>query len=174
MRPKTRSPVPLETDRRGHRILTHGNGAYARGCGCPVCTAAHAAGELERDNSGDQILTHGLTGWKRGHRCEVCVAAYEADRDSRRGTTSPASRKLPEGEARKSRGTPLSDPENDTVNRAAVKMSMTPAAYRREACLLVAADDLDMTDEELAALDTTRRYAPRQPGRQQREEGQQS
>ena len=170
MRPKTRSTVPLEMDDRGHRIRKHGHGGYSRGCGCDVCEAGHTQYNRERDNSGDQILTHGLSGWKRGHRCEACVAAYEADRDARRGTGSAASRKMPEGEARKSWGTPLSGPENDTVNRAAAKMGLTPAAYRREACLLQAADDLDMTDEELAALDTTRRYAPRQPGRPQREE----
>lgn len=36
-----RSPIPLEVDKRGRRITSHGKGGYARGCGCPECTAAH-------------------------------------------------------------------------------------------------------------------------------------
>jgi hypothetical protein len=33
---------PLEYDRNGARISTHGLSGYARGCKCPPCSAAHA------------------------------------------------------------------------------------------------------------------------------------
>ncbi len=39
---ETRSRVPLERDKKGARILTHGDGGYKRGCGCQVCLDGHA------------------------------------------------------------------------------------------------------------------------------------
>ena len=170
MRAKTRSPVPLEVDRRGHSINIHGIGGYHRGCGCPVCTEAHVKENQERDSSGDPIHTHGLSGWARGHRCEVCVAAYEEDKAARRDAAGPVIRKLPDGQVRKPRGTWLSDPELALVDEAAAATGLARSTYMREAVLMAAADDLNMTDAELAALDTARRPAPRQPNRQQRED----
>jgi len=38
-----RSREPLERDAAGARILTHGTGGYARGCGCDTCTTEHTA-----------------------------------------------------------------------------------------------------------------------------------
>src|ERR1017187_1568868 len=39
---------PLEFDRNGARINTHGLSGYARGCKCPPCSAAHAADRTAR------------------------------------------------------------------------------------------------------------------------------
>lgn len=38
-RPKLRAvpSEPLSHDRKGHAIITHGNGGYVRGCRCGVC-----------------------------------------------------------------------------------------------------------------------------------------
>ena len=168
MRAKTRSPVPLEIDGRGHRILTHGYGGYIRGCGCPVCEAAHTQYNAERDGSGDQIFTHGTSGWARGCHCDECVAAHEDDKTARRNANGPISRRLPDDQVRARRSVWLSDPESDLVAQGAAKTGMSLSAYMREAVLFAAADDLDMTDAELAALDTARRPAPRQPGQKQR------
>ena len=45
---ETRSREPLERDKYGARILTHGEGGYKRGCGCQVCMDGHAEAERDR------------------------------------------------------------------------------------------------------------------------------
>jgi hypothetical protein len=45
---ETRSREPLERDKAGARILTHGGNGYKRGCGCGVCTQGHADAEATR------------------------------------------------------------------------------------------------------------------------------
>ena len=47
---------PLEFDRNGSRILTHGLGGYARGCKCPPCSAAHAGDRDTRRTAAREAL----------------------------------------------------------------------------------------------------------------------
>src|ERR1035441_407657 len=47
---------PLEFDRNGSRILTHGLGGYARGCKCPPCSAAHAEDRDTRRTAAREAL----------------------------------------------------------------------------------------------------------------------
>jgi hypothetical protein len=47
---------PLEFDRNGSRILTHGLSGYARGCKCPPCSAAHAEDRDTRRTAAREAL----------------------------------------------------------------------------------------------------------------------
>ena len=158
MKRKIRSREPLQNDNRGLRIITHGTGGWHGGCGCDTCTTAHA---------GQPITSHGPDGYTQGCSCEICVTAHDTARTAKRSTT----RKLPAGEARLNfKSGAFSDTELALLDEAAARAGITRSEYIREAVVFAAAGDLNMTDEELAALDTARRPAPRQRGRKQRED----
>jgi hypothetical protein len=59
---ETRSREPLERDKHGARILTHGEGGYKRGCGCPVCLKGHAEAEGGRRKARSGTTGHSVTG----------------------------------------------------------------------------------------------------------------
>jgi hypothetical protein len=149
---------PLEFAPNGTRILTHNASGYRRGCRCDACTAAKTQANRDRDSSADQILTHNIGGYARGCRCDICKAAKTEYMASQRGAAGTAHRRMPAEDSRKNpRSGKFSDAELDLVDRAALQAGMPRAAYIREAVLMAAAEDLDMTEDELEALDTARR-----------------
>ena len=54
-----RSREPLERDAAGARILTHGTGGYARGCGCDACTEDHTTAERDQRAAASQAAGRG-------------------------------------------------------------------------------------------------------------------
>jgi hypothetical protein len=84
--------APLDRDRRGRNIQTHGSGGYSRGCRCAVCKSGHAEYARHRRaaaasrraaapaTSGTYIvegIRHGSAhGYReKGCRCKPCYQA---------------------------------------------------------------------------------------------------
>jgi|GEM_PF-3786662 len=151
---ETTGREPLERDRNGDRILTHGLSGYARGCRCDAC--------MER--KGSHNITHGLnaqgvpSGYSQGCRCDLCKAGKREYMAARRGTGGSTRRGRVPAEDRHDdpRSVPLSARELKRVNQARGEMPL--GRYMRMLVLEGAAADLGLDPDD---LNTVGRQAPR-------------
>ena len=155
---------PLERDKNGLRIWTHGTRGWRWGCKCDVCTQAHLGDNRERYRTPDRNLTHGLSGYAQGCKCEVCTEAHAADQRSRSGNprSNPRPPMLDAGDLRdKNIKVSVSGTEESLIFELALEDGMAASVWIMDKFIL---PEL----EERRGYVSPRRPAPRRPNREPR------